>query len=273
MTAGLVYGGLLLALQVAGIARALYGLRYTMPGWHRHGTPEQPRALIRGVIQATEAEQQNAPLSGEPCVAWRVRVRVRARRGFRGIAARDVFSSGRFSIGDDGNQVQVAIPQYEFVSDWLWATHPWVLVVDRAAPSLRLRLRYGVLMSQSSHILRSKDLERAALAFLREHEMTGPELETAELYLDETRIVAGERWVCEGPRFETVQAWEIRPPDNHRTYTGSIYPVKLAPEHNLGSAKRHLTLLHFAPILIIDALLLATFLLVAALALVQHLLS
>jgi hypothetical protein len=107
MSAGLVMLGFFLFINLTLGVMCYRALRVVLPGLRVHGTPEEPRMLVRGIARGTPDSTLRAPLSGRPCLAWRLRMRP------KGGTTLSMSSGGSFVLQDGETPTRLEFEAYQ----------------------------------------------------------------------------------------------------------------------------------------------------------------
>lgn len=200
----LVYFGGLAVLNLITGAVAMPSIRRAVPGWRKQGDGPRPLVIVEGPLRANAPEPLAAPITGLPCVAWRVRLAV--RQGVGVVERLQRHSVGDLTIDTDAGPVALRLRPSSSAPSSPPHSDDWSLSPDRFAVSRTVRLRGGQLIEPAAHELRRAEAEALtarALTWLRANSRyaTRPADEVSDLHyvITESRIEPGEAVRGEGP--------------------------------------------------------------------------
>lgn len=201
-----VVGGLLLALNVWGVIRAYHDLIDMVPGWSKHGSAAHPRAFATGRARPSSGPLR-APLSGRPCVAWRLSVGQRNDPMQFGEFQRvyDRYSGGSFSLVSAETETPIRLTPCAQQSTPPWsprAVSHWFLPHVESARAFTMQVYGGVPCLALGHDLseaQARAARQAAAAELARYDF-GRTGDNDTILVMETIVDLETTWVCEGPR-------------------------------------------------------------------------
>jgi hypothetical protein len=251
-----------LLLNLWGFRHAYRQVRRTIPGFPRPSAVEPPRQYLVGTPRP-HGSPRLAPISGRPCVAWRLTVAWRHRFVNTVLRQHDRYSDADFTLdcGDAEVHVRLLDGKKSFLPAQAFpnASPPWVMPRQQS-PKLDfvVRILEDEAILPEFHGLANEQAARAEQAALAERSRYTPHQREKDAAVDVTETILDieHEWVCEGQPDPAGSGMNISSSRQTLETLDTFAPTKLALATTLDDARRKAIWNELWPIAFFDVLLL-----------------